>query len=176
MLLYWLTVKFDWHQGFHSIISSMTGCHVSPGKISPGYYIISCYMLIKYFASSTQPCHVLHTGSIYIDHELLKGQSVQVICHPRFQYLRYPLRQAHSVINGLFFRETLLNYLWPLDRNRIYLLDRILHRKQTNTCRAQFNYCSGYEKKVTGERMLSNRRSLLINLGVVFGVVVVGGA
>ena len=80
------------------------------------------------------------------------------------------------MIDELFFRETLLNYLSALNRNSNDLLDRLLHRNQTNTCRAQFNYCSGYEKKVTGERMLSNRRSLLINLGVVFGVVVVGGA
>ena len=68
-------------------------------------------MLVKYFACSIQPCHVLHTSRIYIDHELLKGESVQVISHPRLQYLRYPLTQMHSVIDELFFRETLLNYL-----------------------------------------------------------------
>ena len=42
-----------------------------------------------------------------------------------------------------------------------------------NGCRAQFNYCPDYGKKANGERMLWNRRSFFMNLGVVFVVVVV---
>ena len=42
-----------------------------------------------------------------------------------------------------------------------------------NGCRAQVNYCPDFAERAKAERMLSNRRSLFINLGVVFVVVVV---